>query len=100
MIAIRKATPAFADFNDRELLDVENPHLFAFLRSRPDRRHESILVVGNFDDKPQYLDTASVSKRGGPSQYGSLTDLYSGESPGQLHARIVIPPRRFYWLSG
>lgn len=99
MIAIRKATPAFADFNDRELLDVENPHLFVFLRSRPDRRHESVLVVGNFDDKPQYLDAASVGKHGGPSKYGSLTDLCSGESPGRLHDRLVIPPRRFYWLT-
>lgn len=99
MISIRKATPAFGDFNDRELLPVDNPHLFAFLRSRPDRRRESVLVVGNFDDKPQPLDIAQVSKRGGPLQYGNGTDLYSGESPELVDDRLVIPPHRFYWLA-
>jgi len=33
MIAVRKTVPAFADFNNRELLGVDNPHLFAFLRT-------------------------------------------------------------------
>lgn len=99
MIAIRKATPAFADFNDRELLSVDNPHLFAFLRSRPGRRRESVLVVGNFDDRPQYLDTALVGKHGGPFHYGRGTDLYSGETPAHLHDRLVVPPRGFYWLT-
>jgi len=98
MIAVRKAVPAFADFNNRELLTVENPHLFAFLRTHPEWPGESVLVVGNFDVDPQTLTLSALSLRG-LFQYGELTDLYSGESPAQDGNRLVIPPRRFYWLT-
>ena len=37
LIAVRKTIPAFADFNNRELLTVDNEHLFAFLRSHPQK---------------------------------------------------------------
>ncbi|MBT8133352.1 MAG: alpha-amylase family protein, partial [Gammaproteobacteria bacterium] len=35
MISVRKEIPAFADFNNRELRDSGNPHLFAFCRVNP-----------------------------------------------------------------
>jgi amylosucrase len=98
MIAVRKATPAFADFNNRELLSVANPHLFLFLRTHPERLGESVLVVGNFDVNPQYLELSELGNRG-LFQFGQVTDLYSGESPAQLDDRLVVPPRRFYWLT-
>ncbi len=99
MIAVRKATPAFADFNNRELLDVKNTHLFVFLRTHPERTTESVLVVGNFDIKPQYLDLTDLGSRG-LFRYGQITDLYTGESPALFKDRLVVPPRRFYWLTG
>jgi amylosucrase len=98
MIAVRKATPAFADLNNRELLTVKNPHLFAFLRTHPQRHGEYVLVVGNFDVKPQYLDLSNLGNRG-LFQYGQLTDLYSGEYPAHFKDQVVVPPRRFYWLT-
>ncbi len=98
MISIRKATPAFADFNNRELLNVENPHLFVLLRTHPERTGESVLVVANFDVNPQYLDLSDLGNRG-LFQYGQVMDLYSGESPALFKDRLVVPPRRFYWLT-
>ncbi len=98
MIAVRKATPAFADFNNRELLNVANPHLFVFLRTPPQHAGESVLVVGNFDTHPQYLNLADLGNRG-QFQYVHATDLYSGESPALFKDQIVVPPRRFYWLT-
>ncbi len=98
MIAVRKATPAFADFNNRDLLTVDNPHLFAFLRTHPDWPRESVLVVANFDLHPQHLAMADLSNRG-LFQYGQLLDLYSGGSPAIFKDELVIPPRRFYWLT-
>ena len=98
MIAVRKATPAFADFNNRELLSVQNPHLFVFLRSHPERAGETVLVVGNFDVNPQYMALSDLGNRGAFA-YGQLTDLYTGQSPAQFKDRLVIPPRRFYWLT-
>jgi amylosucrase len=98
MIAARKGIAAFSDFNNRELLQVDNPHLFAFLRTNPDRPGETILVVGNFDDAPQYLELNKLGNRG-KFEYGRIKDLYSGESPSLFKDQLVIPPHHFYWLT-
>ena len=98
MIAVRKAIPAFADFNNRELIEIDNPYLFAFLRSNPDVPSEVVLVVANFDSEPQHLDLAELGNRG-EFQYGQLKDLHSGEYPAMFKDQLVVPPFHFYWLS-
>jgi len=98
LIAVRKGTPAFADFNNRELIDVENPHLFAFLRTPPSLQGSAVLVVANFDLNPQYLDLDALSTRG-HFRFGQLQDLASGHTPALFNGRLVVPPHRFYWLS-
>ncbi|MEJ1385474.1 MAG: alpha-amylase family glycosyl hydrolase [Candidatus Sedimenticola sp. (ex Thyasira tokunagai)] len=98
MIAVRKVTPAFSDFNNRELLDVGNEHLFVFLRSHPETACESVLVVANFDATPQYLNLGDLGNRGA-FQHGQLQDICSGESPALFKDQLVIPPYRFYWLT-
>jgi amylosucrase len=98
MIAVRKTIPAFADFNNRELIDVENPHLFVFLRSHPEQACTAILVVANFDANPQYLDLNDLGNRG-HFQNAQLKDLYSGENPALFKDQLVIPPYHFYWLT-
>jgi len=98
MIAVRKAIPAFADYNNRELLDIDNPHIFAFLRSNPVVPSEVVLVVANFDDESQYLDLNEARLRGG-FHHGQIRDLYSGEVPALFVDQLVIPPYHFYWLS-
>jgi amylosucrase len=75
MIAVRKGTLAFADYNNRELLETGNPHLFTFLRSNPFVTDDSVLVVGNFDSSPQSLTLSDLGNRGRFS-YGQLQDLY------------------------
>ena len=99
MIAARKGIPAFADFNNRELIDLENPHLFACLRTHPEHQQSSsVLVVANFDANPQYLELSNLRYR---SLYlrGTLQDLHTGEIPRLFNDRLVVPPYRFYWLS-
>lgn len=98
LIAVRKSLPAFADFNNRELLDVDNPFLFVFLRNHPERPSETILVVANFDANPQYLDLANLGNRG-HFHMGSLQDVASGEIPALFKDQLVVPPYRFYWLT-
>jgi len=98
MIAARKNIPAFADFNNRELLDTGNPHLFIFIRSNPFQLNDNVLVVGNFDNSPQSLTLSDLGNRG-CFEYGQLQDLYTGESPHLFKDQLVIPPYRFYWLS-
>jgi amylosucrase len=97
LIAVRKTIPAFADYNNRELIDVGNEHLFVFIRNNYSSPDESVLVVANFDDHPQQLNLADLGNRGGFSLV-PLQDAASGESPAHFKDQLVIPPHRFYWL--
>lgn len=96
MIAVRKDIQVFADFNNRYLLSVSNPHLFMF--SRYDNYHpeDKVLVVANFDDAPQTLYFREVRHLN--FDFAAARDLYSGEEPEMLYDRLVVPPNRFYWL--
>ena len=98
MIAVRRSTTAFADYNNRVLLDTQNPHLFAFMRTNPFVNTDRVLVVGNFDASPQSLALSDLSNRGN-FEYGQLRDLHSGEAPKQFADQLVVPPFRFYWLT-
>ena len=98
MISVRKTIPALADFNNRELLGVANPHLFAFLRTHPERSADAVLVVANFNVKPSYLDLAELGNRG-LFQLGQPFDLLSKETPALFNGRLVVPAYRSYWLT-
>jgi amylosucrase len=98
MIAVRKEIPAFADFNNRELIDAGNSHLFVFSRVNHQKASDHVLVVANFDTTTQYLDMSVVRKKGF-FQIGQIMDLYSGESPAVVNDRIELPPLHFYWLT-
>lgn len=97
MIAVRKETGIFADFNNRDLIEVDNPHLFIFERYDINRVSERILVVANFDGKPQNLDLDSLVSWGAP-HYGQLVDLYTGQRPEIFKNTLVVPGFSFYWL--
>ena len=98
MITVRKQTPAFADYNNRELIDSGNEHLFVFQRNNPFPPYDTVLVIGNFDAAPQALDLGELNRRGQVLR-GPWQDLYSGESPALFHDKLVVPPLRFYWLT-
>jgi amylosucrase len=98
MIAIRKETSAFADFNNRELLDANNEHLLCFIRFNHLRPSERVLVIANFDANPQYLDLDVLSGRG-INLHSHFVDLYTGRSPDQQDRRIVLQAYQFYWLT-
>ena len=97
MIAVRKEIDVFADFNNRELIEVHNPHLFVFGRYNLHKHTEGVLVVANFDGKPQHLDLNDVSNWIG-NQHAQLVDLYSGRSPDIFKETLVVPGFGFYWL--
>jgi len=98
MIAVRKTIPSFADYNNRDLLDTENPHLFAFMRSHPWQQGDDVLVVGNFDAQPQSLNLGELGK-GVHFDLAGLRDLVTGETPRMFKDQLVVPPFSFYWLS-
>ena len=98
MIAVRKEITAFADFNNRELLHIENPHLFVFSRFNLRSTSGGVLVVVNFDAHPQHLDLEDPQIKS-VLTYGHIKDLVSGETPEIFKQQLVIPPYHFYWLT-
>jgi amylosucrase len=98
MIAVRKETPAFADYNNRDTLDIGNDHLFAFIRFDWMQMAERVLVLCNFDENPQYVELQTLRERGF-SVHRQLIDLYTGMRPTEYEDKIVIQPFHFYWIS-
>lgn len=97
MIAVRKELGAFADHNNRELLEVDNPHLFVLSRFDPINTHSRVLVIGNFDNSVQALNIENLSKKGFFA-HQAVKDLYSGDLI-ELHGAVLdVPARSFYWL--
>jgi amylosucrase len=97
MIAVRKTVSAFADYNNRELIETENSHLFAFIRNNPFEDKDNVLVVGNFNNLPQYFSLSDLGNRG-LFEYKSLQDLYSGEALSIVEDKLIVPPYCFFWL--
>jgi amylosucrase len=98
MIAVRGEISVFADFNNRELIEVENPNLFVFERYNWLSRRDSVLVVANFDRQPQSLNLDEMATWG-TIDFSRLTDLYSGGQPDMVNHTLVIPGFSFYWLA-
>ncbi|HDZ16544.1 MAG TPA: alpha-amylase, partial [Methylophaga aminisulfidivorans] len=61
------------------------------------QQQNSVLVVANFNDKPQHLDLSELGSWANP-QNGLLYDLYSGQRPELFKNALVIPAFSFYWL--
>ncbi|ANV83829.1 alpha-amylase [Picosynechococcus sp. PCC 7003] len=99
MIAVRKAIPAFADFNNRQLLSIDNSHLFGFVRISPNKR-DHVLVIGNFSPEYQNLDLSHLACHPFDCHdQDLLIDLYSQNAPEIFEKQLVLAPFQFYWLS-
>jgi len=97
IIAIRKEVSAFADRNNRELINVDNPHLFVFSRFNQTGSQSRVLVIGNFDAQPQLLNLSQL-KPMGFFQYESAKDLCTGEIVALSEETLTVPALSFYWL--
>ncbi len=98
MISVRKEVSAFADFNNRELVELDNQHLFCFIRFNHLRPSERVLVIANFHDSPQVLDLEELTSKG-VRTFDRFVDLYTGRSPSRFDSRLVLQSYQFYWLS-
>lgn len=98
LIAIRKEISAFADLNNRELITLQNPHLFAFHRFVQTGMHSKVVVVANFDTSPQSVPLQSFRQKG-LFKGAVLTELYSGQQIIPESDFLTIPKLTAYWLS-
>lgn len=97
MIAMRKEIPAFADFDNRHLLLIENPNLLAFYRTDPENCRSRVLVISNFNVEAQPLPVDALTPHGFFTNE-SMTDLCTGERVPMEDGQLLIPALSFYWL--
>jgi amylosucrase len=97
LIAIRKEIPAFADKNNRELLDTNNPHLLAYSRFNQTVASSRVLVISNFNDIEQTLDINLLQDKGF-FQYSQVKDLVTGSMLTIQNGRLNVPALSFFWL--
>ncbi|HEY5763842.1 MAG TPA: amylosucrase, partial [Rhodocyclaceae bacterium] len=97
LIAVRKETAAFADLDNRELLAVENPHLFVFARYDPMRTGPRILVVANFSLATQALPLAGLRAKGFLTR-DHAKDIRSGDIVPLAEDALAVGGREFFWL--
>ncbi len=98
LIAVHKELDAFADFNNRDLVEVDNPHLFVFERYHLQKPADRVLVIANFDKQSQRLDLDQLP-RWSQSYQGHLVDAITGQSPEKFGNTVVIPRFGCYWLT-
>lgn len=97
MIARRKEIPAFADFDNRHLLLIENPNLLVFYRTDPENCRSRVLVINNFNVETQPLPVDALTPHGFFTNE-SMTDLCTGERVPVENGQLMIPALSFYWL--
>jgi amylosucrase len=97
MIAMRKEITTFADFDNRQLLTVDNPNLLIFCRTDLMNSRDNVLVIGNFNVDAQELPVELVRSQGYFLQDG-MKDLISGTVIEPVNNTINIPALTSYWL--
>ncbi|MBO0330760.1 amylosucrase [[Muricauda] lutisoli] len=94
LIKIRKENTVFADHNNLELCHTGNDHIFSFERTQGKK---GLLVICNFDENAQVIDSSWIKKLGYFSN-GEPLDLVSGEKVGLNSALLEIMPYQMLWL--
>jgi len=100
MIALRKELNAFADFDNRQLLSVDNPNLLVFLRTDIHHAHNGrsrVLVVSNFNTAAQRLQLGALRPHG-LFQQVAMRELCSGERIMVEDDAVMVPPLTCCWL--
>lgn len=94
LIKIRKENSIFADKNNLELYHTGNDHIFSFERTEDKK---GLLVICNFDENPQVIDSSWIKKLGYFSK-GEPLDLVSGEKVGMNSSLLELMPYQMLWL--
>ncbi|MEC8831310.1 MAG: alpha-glucosidase C-terminal domain-containing protein, partial [Bacteroidota bacterium] len=94
LIKLRKGNTIFADHNNLELCYTGNDHILSFERVQDQK---GLLVICNFDENAQVIDSSWIKKLGYFSK-GEPMDLVSGEKVELNSALLEIMPYQMLWL--
>lgn len=95
LIALRKENPCLADRNNLDLLELGNPHIFSF--ERMGKKTPGILVVANFQDTAQAIDS-SFLKTLGYLKKGILLELIQGRKLKLKSGLLELQPYELLWF--
>ena len=98
MIALRKEMIAFADFDNRQLLDAGNSSLLAFSRTSQQNSRHRVLVIGNFNVEAQSLLITPLLSHGF-FQHDGMKDICSGNRIYAQDDVLLMPALTCYWLT-
>jgi amylosucrase len=90
LFRLRKEIPAFQN-GAMEVISTGNPHLFGYIRAFENQR---ILVVNNFSDNPQKMDTGRLEIYGAR---GDVVNLLS-DTVVSLEGDLMVEDYRAVWL--
>jgi glycosidase len=90
LFRLRKEIPAFQN-GGMEVISTGNPHLFGYIRVF---ENQKILVINNFADKPQKMDTGRLEI------YGSGRDVINllRDEIVSINGGLMIGYYRAVWL--
>lgn len=91
MIEVRKSCPLFRSDLKSVPVDTLNPAVFGF------HKEDKMMVLGNFSDQVQWVDTKSFDWFGLP---GEMCDLIQGRPVRSYNNRIMLGPYEYLWLAG
>ncbi len=95
MIALRKQNPVFSDNGNLSLKETGNPHIFCF--ERGSKEGDQILVISNFDEKPQAVNSALLMAMG-YGRDGKAKDLIRDSFVNFNDPLIKVNPYQLLWL--
>ncbi|MES1999488.1 MAG: amylosucrase [Pseudomonadota bacterium] len=98
MIVLRKETTAFADLDNRQLLDVDTPNLLVFSRVDPSNSRNRVLVAANFNVEAQTLPSDAL-RSNGFLQPEAMKDLCTGERIEVSNDMVILPALSCLWLT-
>lgn len=92
MISLRKELKAFGDYNNIKVIEPENEHILAYVRSYND---ESIIVLNNISAETQMISVEKLGDYG-----GKLVNLFTGKTADRVDDKIILPGYGFMWIRG
>ncbi|MCE2613452.1 alpha-amylase family protein [Flavobacteriaceae bacterium D16] len=95
LIALRKEFPCLADHNNIDLLELGNPHIFAFERRGIDSC--GIVVLANFHETKQAVDSTFL-KNLGYCKKGLLQELITGKKIKLKSGLLEVQPYELLWF--
>jgi len=95
LIRLRQQTSSFADFNNRDLLYLDDHRLFGFVRYNSQNPMQKVVVIANMSADVLEIEASQLPIAGKLSAYH---DLWTAHPPSHYDNHLILAGFQFYWL--